>query len=415
MNARPESAAGRGRCAVAGRIPLGTAAGAGGCLGLAVVGRSFPGRRGLVTGLRHRGCRRSDGNPRVATAHPSGRPGRVQRRGRFLPARQRPLRVRIPVVSRRAPLAVGAAPGPGRAARTRRRGRAHHRPAARHRPAQERGSGAQRQRVAAGHGAVGRARRVLAVARAEQCAHRESPVAGDDRLFARAVGRGAESLVQQPAPRGPRTRRPPAARARAGHARFRGIRIPLPDRIRRIPLDAGPRPRRRMGPVGPAGAGHRRHARHRRRETRRGAPGLERAHARDRGLGRGHRAVGNQLPHRHHALVQRLVRPPRHRSLRWRRARHALGREPASGRGPGGHAALLRTRQRQGRVLRRRVPHQDARAAPGAGCSNAAAWSSATPTARPCACSACAWTSTRPRSPSARPTRATSASRRRCS
>ena len=42
---------------------------------------------------------------------------------------------------------------------------------------------------------------------------------------------------------------------------------------------------------------------------------LERTHARDGGVGRRHRAVGNQLPHRHHALVQRLVRPPRHRSV----------------------------------------------------------------------------------------------------
>ena len=54
-------------------------------------------------------------------------------------------------------------------------------------------------------------------------------------------------------------------------------------------------------------------------------------------------------------------------------------------------------------------------AAPGAGCSSAAASWSATPAARRCACSACAWISTRPRLPSGAPMRATNASRRRCS
>ena len=96
-------------------------------------------------------------------------------------------------------------------------------------------------------------------------------------------------------------------------------------------------------------------------------------------------------------------------------SRRSLGLIPASRRRPGGDAAFRRTRRRQGRVLRRGIPHQDARAARGAGCSSAAAWSSAMRRARRCACSACAWTSTRPRSPSAAPMRATSASRRRCS
>ena len=222
--------------------------------------------------LRHRrAARRHGGRAWKRRIHPDDL-GAFNAAARFLPARRRSLRVRIQVVSRRASLVVGPASRPGRATRARRRGRAHRRPAARHRPAQERGSRAQRQRVAPGHRVVGRARRVLAMARAQQCAHRESAVARDDRLFARAVGCDAESLVQQPALRGPRARRPAVARARAGRARFGRVRIPLQDRDRRIPLDAGSRPRRGVGPAGPPGAGHRRHARHRRREARRGAP-----------------------------------------------------------------------------------------------------------------------------------------------
>ena len=93
---------------------------------------------------------------------------------------------------------------------------------------------------------------------------------------------------------------------------------------------------------------------------------------------------------------------------------HALGREPASGRGPGAsrrfyehvngkaeyYDAEYRIKSRAGTwrwvFERGRVVERDANG-------------------KPCACSACAWTSTRPRSPSDRPTRATSASRRRCS
>ena len=109
----------RVRCAAARRIPFGAAAGAGGRLGLAAVRRSLPGRRGLVAGLRHRRARRCDVDSRLATAHPSGRSRRIRRRGGFLPARRRPFRVRIPVVSDRTSLVVGAASRTGRAARTR--------------------------------------------------------------------------------------------------------------------------------------------------------------------------------------------------------------------------------------------------------------------------------------------------------
>ena len=128
----------------------------------------------------------------------------------------------------------------------------------------------------------------------------------------------------------------------------------------------------------PPGAGDRRHARHRCREARRGAPRLERAHARDRRLGRGHRPVGNQFPHRHHALVQRLVRAPRHRPLRRRRARRRAGTRTCT-----------RTKARRPRGVSRSTSTArpstttpstaSARAAGnGAGCSSAAAWSSAT-------------------------------------
>ena len=72
------------------------------------------------------------------------------------------------------------------------------------------------------------------------------------------------------------------------------------------------------------------------------------------------------------------------------------------GRRPGGHAALLRTRQRQGRVLRRRVPHQDALGRVALGVRARPRGRARCAAARRCACSACAWTSTRPRSPSAR-------------
>jgi hypothetical protein len=53
--------------------------------------------------------------------------------------------------------------------------------------------------------------------------------------------------------------------------------------------------------------------------------------------------------------------------------------------------------------------------APGAGCFERGRVVDATRAARPCACSACAWIWTRRRSPSAAPTPATNASRRRCS
>ena len=90
--------------------------------------RSVPGRRGLAARVRHR---RRVAAPmpvrRMEAAHPSRRSRRVHRGDRFLPSRRRTLRVRIPVVSRRASLAVGAASRPRRATRARRRRAAHHR------------------------------------------------------------------------------------------------------------------------------------------------------------------------------------------------------------------------------------------------------------------------------------------------
>ena len=256
---------------------------------------------------------------------------------------------------------------------------AHHRPAARHRPAQERGSRAQRQRVASRHGAVGRARRVLAMARAQQRAHREPAVAGDDRLLARAVGSDAESVVQQPASRGPRTRRPAAAastrRAMRDSVEFEyrfqtasGEYRWMQDRGRAVEWDLQGRPVLVIGVTLDIDAAKRAEAHLR----------LERTHARDRGLGRGHRPVGNQFRHRHHALVQRLVRPPRHRSLRRHRSRAALGREPASRtKGPKPRAVSTNTSTARPSTTTPSTASGRA-AAPGAGCSSAAAWSSAT-------------------------------------
>ncbi len=113
-------------------------------------------------------------------------------------------------------------------ARSRRLRGAPRRTAARHRPPQGRRSRAQRQRIPPRHRALGRAGGILAMARSEQRAHRESVVAGDDRLLARAVGGHAQSLAQQSPSGRSRSRRPPAAGTRARSARLRGIRIPLP-------------------------------------------------------------------------------------------------------------------------------------------------------------------------------------------
>jgi PAS domain S-box-containing protein len=89
--------------------------------------------------------------------------------------------------------------------------------------------------------------------------------------------------------------------------------------------------------------------------------------------------------------------------------------EPAPGRGPRGPARPdSDTRRRQGRFLRRRATASARAGGQWRWCSNAAAWWSATPTARPCACSACAWISTRARSPSVSPNARNDASRRRC-
>ena len=181
-------------------------------------------------------------------------------------------------------------------------------------------------------------------------------------IFEGELGRDAESLVQQPASRRSRARRPAVARARAGRARLRRVRIPLPDRERRIPLDAGSRPRRRMGPAGPAGAGHRRHARHRRRQTCRSAPALERIRCSRPRPGARASACGKPIssPTRRAGsttgatATTSIPAMAPITSTRWDENLHP-------GRGPGGDAPLQRTRRRQGRVLRRRIPHQDAR------------------------------------------------------
>ena len=93
----------------------------------------------------------------------------------------------------------------------------------------------------------------------------------------------------------------------------------------------------------------------------------------------------------------------------------ALGPVPASRTKARRRRGAFRARRRQGRVLRRGIPHQDARRRVALGVRARPRGRARRAAARRCACSACAWTSTRPRSPSAAPMRATSASRRRCS